>query len=626
MSLGPSRGLFRGCALFCGLVCLAGAAAASELRGQSLARAVPSGAVAYVEADGLGDLLERIGHAPLVDKLRNRPQYGELQKNPGFRKAMAARQILETQFGMDVWTASRTLLGGQVAAAFYPVPDRKEPDALLLVRGADAEALARLRKRLEPFLVLAEERVQRENMGPIEFLAVDQKLYFAVGPSWLVLASSADLARVGAARLQGEAGASLADDESFRQMTEQMGDRHLVCAYVNTRMISQAAGGRFVSQKLDNPLVSLLIGGTMELAANSPYAGLTVDVDEVGFTATAGIAGHVQDLDAAHRVYFSPADGPGAPRLPRVPQLIGGFSLYRDIGGWYRHREELLQEQLLPGFDKFESGIGNLLPGRDFGTDVLPLVGSRLSFLAARQDYAHLEGQPGIKLPGFGVIIELARPDEGEEVFRLFFQTLTTVLNLQAGQQGRQPWVIKSQTHNGVAISYGDYLQKPKGSQLPVVFNFMPASARVGDQFVMTSSLDLCRHAIDALKAGRTTDARGPSGKSAAASAGSPESPPIRSQPAVRASSGDEPAGGSETPAEERCNFNLEIYSHPLAAALEANRELLVARGVQGGRSPEEAHSDLSFLLDLVKSVQTLTLREQVRPGAYQIRLQGVWK
>ena len=104
-------------------------------------------------------------------------------------------------------------------------------------------------------------------------------------------------------------------------------------------------------------------------------------------------------------------------------------------------------------------------------------------------------------------------------------------------------------------------------------------------------------------KAGRTTDAAAQTG----------------------ASGGERPAR-PQPPEGENRNFNLEIYPLPLAEALDANRDLLAARAIQEGRSAEDAHSDLSFLLEILKSVQTVTLREHVKPGAYEVRLQGAWK
>ena len=62
--------------------------------------------------------------------------------------------------------------------------------------------------------------------------------------------------------------------------------------------------------------------------------------------------------------------------------------------------------------------------------DILPMIGKRITFVSARQDYKHLDGEPGLKLPGFALIIELAKPAEGGDIFKMFFQTLTAILNI----------------------------------------------------------------------------------------------------------------------------------------------------------------------------------------------------
>lgn len=71
-----------------------------------------------------------------------------------------------------------------------------------------------------------------------------------------------------------------------------------------------------------------------------------------------------------------------------MPGLIGGWVLHRDFAGWYKRREELLDPKVLPEFDKFEAGLANLLPGKDYGTDILPSLGNRLTFVAARRTSA----------------------------------------------------------------------------------------------------------------------------------------------------------------------------------------------------------------------------------------------
>jgi hypothetical protein len=270
--------------------------------------------------------------------------------------------------------------------------------------------------------------------------------------------------------------------------------------------------------------------------------------------------------------------------VPQVEGLIGGVTLYRDIDGWYRQRESYLVPEVLPGFDKFETGVGNLLPGRDIGEDVLPLLGDRITLLAALQSFDHLHGEPGIKLPAFAAVIELAEPQRGADMLRLFFQTLTAVLNLQAGQQGREPWIMDSETYGGTQIAFARYLSAPEGDALPIVFNFRPTSAQVGNRFVVASSVELCRALVDACNA---------------------------------------PAAETEQANED---FDLEVHADAAADALGMNRELLEARAIQAGREPEQAGEEVSALLEAIRSLESLRLTTSADDGTFELRLQGSWK
>jgi len=319
------------------------------------------------------------------------------------------------------------------------------------------------------------------------------------------------------------------------------------------------------------------------MGTRSPYGGLTLDIEEEQFVLTAGVAGNPRVLGETYAPFFANPPETGTRPMPQPPELIGGFTLYRDFGEWYRRREELLQPQILPGFDKFESGLGNLLPGKDFSEDVLPLIGNNITLVAAPQDYSHLDGEPGVKLPGFAVIIELAQPKEGAELFQLFFQTFSSILNIQAGQQGRQPWILASETYKDEKITFGRYLQKPSGKRLPLVFNFRPASARVGDQFIISSSLGLCRQLIDDL---------------------------------------NKPASKNRV----NKNLNLQFHFGPFTDILEANQEFFQAQRIQNGRSPQQAQQDVAILLKALRYLKTLDLSTRVSGDSFQAQFKGSWK
>jgi len=557
----------------------------------SLARHMPPGAVAFVETTELGPVIGQIQHSEYVAKVLDSEQFRAAAGTPDYRKAQAARQILETQLGMDLWQAGRKLLGGRLALGVYPPSGRRQPDVLALLRIDDEAAFAQFKERLEPFFILAEDQLDvSESIEGSPLLSVAGQAFISGGEGWVAAATSRDLLSGALRLMQGSEKRSLANDEAFLVMVGQMGEAHLAKAYVNTEAIRAALGTGFVPEKIDNALASLLGSGILELVGDSPYAGMTVDADEAHFRVTAAVAAHTQELDEPHQAFFSDPASSGTPGIPQVPGAIAGFSIYRDVATWYRHREEFLDARVLPEFDKFETGLGNLLPGKNFGEDVLPLFGNTLTFVAAPQDYADLEGEPGIQLPGFAILAEMSEPREAADVSQLLFQTLTTILNLQASQQGREPWVMDQEEHHGVAITYGRYLKKPSGSRLPIAYNFAPAMALVGDRLVVSSSVSLCRDLID--------DLQTPSAETDSSTANVPENR----------------------------NMVVELYPNALADSVEANHDYFLALLVRQGRPARAARAQFEQIIDIVRSLDTLSFSTTVGAESFQIQAEGGWK
>jgi len=168
-----------------------------------------------------------------------------------------------------------------------------------------------------------------------------------------------------------------------------------------------------------------------------------------------------------------------------------------------------------------------------------------------------------------------AKPKEGAELFQLFFQTFSSILNIQAGQQGRQPWILESETYKDTKILFGRYLQKPSGKRLPLVFNFRPDSARVGDQFIISSSLSLCRQLVDELK---------------------------------------KPASKKRL----EKNLNVQFQLGTFADILEANKDFLQAQRIRKGRNPQQAQQDIALLLKVLRYFQALDLSTRASGDSFQ--------
>lgn len=554
------------------------------------ATVMPSGAVAYVEIDQLQSWIQKTQEAEWVKKLPDHPQVKAFYKSAQGQQAEAGRRILEAQLGMDLWTLAKNVLGGRISAAFYPLPGRKEPDVVLLLQAPEAAALESLREKVQPFIDLAQDRIETSTgPGDLTIRGIDRKLFVAEKEHWVLLSSSKSLIeKTLHLKAKTTETPALANDAPYAAMTQRIQQRVaqpvLARAYLNTDLVRQAQNGRVTPEKLDNGAASLLGGGFNELLNHASFLALTFGLSDERLGLTLHLGAKSSAVGAAHQPFFPPADK-AVKSLPEVPGLLAGWTLNRDFAGWYQRREELLQARVLPEFDKFESGLANILPNRDFGTDILPSIGRNITLLAAPQSFEHLDAKPGVQLPAFGLVIDLAKPTEGAETLQLLFQTLISITNLNAGQQGRQPWLLTSETYRDVSIQSAKYSQKPKGDRLPIVFNFMPAAARVAQKYVLCSSVELCRQLIDAYAA----------------------------------------AQDKRVAPKERVDQRLEFRGEPIAQALAANHELLVARGVQEGKSAEQAEFEFKAFLDLVRAIRAIRVAHQESDAGYEINLEANW-
>ena len=566
-------------ALFAG-----GVSWAAEKR--SLADVMPAGAVVYLELDDLGGKVNQIHKSKLYADILESPQFKEFAGSRQYRTAQAGRKVAETLIGMDLWTAAEKMLGGQMAMGLYPKEGGPEPEAVLILRVGDEVALKKIRGRLEPFIFLAGDKIKKEGLpGGVDLFNLENKILVAAKGDWLAVAENRGLLKQAIQMLNGQPGKAVAKEKGFVKYRANMGRRHFAQMYVDMAAISDFVGVRLgLPEKMADGGASLFFHGLLELATRSSFLGVTLDAGEAGFALTGGIEGGPAILPEKYQWYFSDPKGKGTPDIPEVPGLLGGITIHRNFGEWYRLREKLLQERLLAGFDQFEAGVGNLFPGRDFGEDVLPALGSTFTFVTARQTYQHLDGAPGLKIPAFALIFDLDKPEEGADLFQLIFQTIVTITNFENKEKNRQPWVMAAQAYKGQSLAFAKYMKKPKGDKLPLSANFQPSAVLVGKKFILSSTVELGKALVDALQ---------------------------------------KPAAGAQR---SNRNFNFEIKPSALVDVVEDNRGQLVAQAIQKGETAKQAKWGVDTLQRMLKSISLIRLSTSVSEEDFRIKLEGHWK
>ena len=546
-----------------------------------LSQVMPKGAVVYAEMNGIGQKIFQLRDSEYFKTILESPQIKEIERRDDYVKVMAGKAFLEVYLAMDLWTVADKLLS-EMAVGLY-MQDDGEPTPVIMLRMKDLEAWAKVRERLKPIVTLADEKVQREIKGDLEYLTMEQ-MHVVFHKEWALATPEKSLIDSAIAGLTGRGKGSVAENPSFKKMEKSRGAKHMLRVWGDLATFRDFAGERMgVPNKYDDGFVSLMFSGIMELAMKSDYLGLDLDVDEKGMQLTAGIEGDASRIDKKFGWFFSDAKTPGTKDVPAVKGLMGGLTIHRDIAGWYDKREILLEEDLMAGFDEFESGVGNLFPGRDIGQDIIPALGKSITLLAAEQNFDHLDGEPGIKLPGFAVIFDMNNPQDGA-MFQLLFQTVVTIVNLQAVEEGnmREPSVMTAAVHNNTAINTIQFLKKPKGERLDIGYNFVPSAATVNNRFVFCSSLSLCKALIDEMK---------------------------KPQDMKRSNR----------------NFNLEFHPSVLTGLVKQNRRTLVAKSIQQGKLAEQARQEIKTVESVLDFIKLIRLNTSVEQSGFQIQLNTKW-
>jgi hypothetical protein len=584
------RSVMRWVFVFCLVVQARTTLAAAD---DSLVRHLPAGALGTVEITELAPIIERIESSPVLKEYLDSPLYDDAIKTEPARKALAGKAILEAQLGMSLWKVAKTYLGDRMVLGVYPPSGGKQPDGVVIVRVKEAADLAKLLEKLNPLIALAGDAVSiGDHDSGGKSLKFKDGHVAVLKDRWFVLTKNVELLGKTVANLTASSDSGLAGEAAWKTMAGQMGERHTIQVCINLARIGELQRKRIVPEKLDNPVVSLLFGGLFELAATSPYLGATFDLRDDGFSLQAAVSGSVANLDDAHKATVVDPSQRQAPFVPNVANRLGAISLSRNFVTWYKSREQLLEARVQPGFDKFETGLATFLPGKDFAEDVLPLMTGRVAFVAAPQDYSYLDGKPGVQLPAFGLVVELAKPREGSDILNLVAQTILTVTNLEASKQKRQPWVQASESYKNVQINFARYLERPKGEQLATSYNFQPASALVGNRFVLSSSLGLCRQLVDAL---------------------SGDVPPVA-------------ASGPNAPRDAVPNFVEEFSPAVAADLLDANAAVIHAKNVQNGKTAQQSERELAAFCQFLRRLNTIRFDTVQYSDHLQLELHGGWK
>lgn len=538
---------------------------------------LPTTTAAYAEISDPAPLLEAVLGAETLALLDDFEPYRKYRETKNYTDLQTVAAVLEAKLGAKWEPTLRTLLGGGAAVAFDP----SLGSVTVVVRSRDAKVLNELHAAIVE-LVEADAKnkgkdspiKQQEYNGAAGWSFGKNEAHVILGDTLVVSNRSEALKQIvdrRAKRASDKSPAkSLAGDANFVAARKQVDPAACGFGFVRLSSLRLAMGlAKLLDKKADNPVAEVLAGGVVDAVGRADYVAVGLTIDKSQARLSAHLPYERKNTATTRRWFFAPEAGAAAAAPLDVRSAVATLTAYRDVGGMWTGRNELFDEKTNVGFTEADTNLGLYFSGRDFGSQVLGELSPRWRLVAARREFGD-DGQPvpALKLPSFGLVWELAHPDEFGPHLQMAFQNIIGITNLDGVQKGRPQLLLKSETRGAAEIQYGTYLivgDVPK-TDAPMHFNFRPACGRIGKHFVLGTHVDLVREICDGLekqpKAPSTTD-----------------------------------------------SLRFEVRTDELTKVLEANRPLILGRVMlSAGGDKEKAEAQLALGLRLLEPLKDLKL------------------
>jgi hypothetical protein len=407
-----------------------------------------------------------------------------------------------------------------------------------------------------------------------ETVRVGTEYHAAIVGSTLLLSNSEQTLRAGLDRHPDGGATSMAGNPGVRKAAQLLPPQPLVSLWLSTTKIHQAPGAD-VNYKAprDNPVLTVGLGHYLDLFGRAPFVCIGVYGEKDGFLATLRTPCGREGMGADQLLHLPPAGAPGSRPLLEPKNVLYSESKYFAIANIWKHRKKLFNEELVRQLEQGEKKTPPFFIGTKL-SKLLMQAGPYYRFVAARQPNTSYKTTPGIAIPAFALVWELREP----EAFGKALEPILRGAALLGGFQANLK-LVEEQYQDCKLIGYRfPEDQLLKGDVDNLRFNFTPCFTRVGDQFVVSSTIDLCRELVDLIR-----------------------------------KEGTSPARGDASPARVR------LYGSGVAAYLRTIEDLLITqKTLDQAVTPKEARQQVQTFLDVIRGLGVLSLEPRFHDKTFQ--------
>ena len=545
----------------------------------SLSGLMPDEALLLFETIGFSNFLKEVKESEVLQSLLSSGDLEDIKSSHFFKEAASVCRVLELVLRTDIWKLNDRFLSGGMAIAAYPShDDSDDPEVVILIRPSESSSWLKNRIRFAPLLRLGIKRMGREDFqkGVYAYRTrgkIENATLFALHDEWILAATNKKLLKYAVA-LQGSEVVDLDDplpiskDLKYLRMKRAMGKKHLANVYLNTEKISEIDGRFGIPDQIDDPMLALFLGDAIETIGRSSYAGITLNYDKNELLLNVCMDRNLSDLKESSKNSIVVKNKHQILEPPKVSGYLGGISIYQPFAESYKKRDDVFKSTIIPGSELIKGKLGDFLFGQSKDLNE-GFFGDSVVFLSAQANDAGVDEQ-GIKLPGFCFIVDLKKTEGAEEAMK----NLSEAMLLEISPNKEADWIAKNELYNGVNILVSRIKDTKEVNPLT------PASARVRDLYILSSSRDLCAAVIDYL---------------------------LTEEKIKMITKG--------------LLFNVEFSE--LSHFFSTNRAAYEAEFVRGGRSKKQAKEDYDNLYKILKGFDSITGSSETVNGDFKFQVTG---
>jgi hypothetical protein len=388
--------------------------------------------------------------------------------------------------------------GVVVAAKFGP-----EPAPVLLVIQGKNEALtsrfAQIALQIAEQEIARQEGKDRPEKGTyrgLETIHIGAKFHAATaGAALLVSNTESTLHQALDLSLDGSQ-KSLCGNSELADARKLLPPDPLANVWLNLEIVRKAPQAKDVFALPRNDAnLTVLAGGLLDVVGRAPYLAAGLYRQGNGLALTFGMPRGREGMPEALTVHVPPTGVPGSRPLLEPKGVIYSSSSYLDLSQFWDQRGKLFTEKQIEGFEEFEKNSGRFLGGTRL-SQLFQQAGAYQRLIVANQASPGYKTKPHQGIPGFALVLEMRDP----EGFTKTVDPILRTIALLTGQSAKLKLVEEKQGETTIVGYRFPEDRKLKGDDTDFRFNFSPAFASVGNQFIASSTFELARDLVGLLE------------------------------------------------------------------------------------------------------------------------------